>query len=276
VLIGSDACLLPVKLIENLRAHGHSAFALRSLNLAGFPLIPKSLWPAAPYSRHAFNSFLVWIHQLGLKSASTILDVGANHGDFARAASTLFPAARVFLFEPLPDLQTYLARVVARLRLPWTVVPEALGSQRGSFPMFIDESDDAIGSFTGFTDDYLKANPKARPTREITCEVRSLDEVMRERGLNRIDLMKIDVEGFEFEVLKGAASGLRRTRAVVIEVSLVRRQTTNGHPLLEMLGLLSGAGFDVVDVIPSLFAPEAPWKPTEFNVLARRAEDAQA
>lgn len=263
-----------MKLIENLTAHGRSAIALRSANLAGFPLIPKAFWRAAPYSRNAFNTFLTWIQQLDLGRASTILDVGANHGDFARAGSRIFPEAKVLLFEPVPALQSYLERVITVLRPNWRIAPFALGSQPGSFPLFVDDADDAIGSFTGFTEEYLKANPRARPTREITCEVRTLDTFVAEEKLGGIDLMKIDVEGFEFEVLAGARAALQQTRAVIVEVSLVRRQTTAGNPLVQMLEALTASGFSVVDVIPSLFAPEEPWRPTEFNLLARRAERA--
>ena len=249
-----------------------SAAALRSPNLRGLPLLPKGLSRGAPYSRNAYNDFLLWIRQLGLSAASSVIDVGANHGDFAQAASAFFPTAGVLLFEPLPDMQSHLQGLIRSGQSRWQLMPCALGSEPGRFPLFVDDTDDAIGSFTGFTEDYLKINPQARPTREVICEVRTLDEVTRERQIKTIDLLKIDVEGFEFEVLKGAAASLQFTRAVVVEVSLVRRAPGTGHPLVEMLDLLIRAGFHVVDVIPSLFEPAAPWKPAEFNLLMRRTD----
>jgi FkbM family methyltransferase len=262
-----------VNAASKLLLYLRSVVALRSPNLAGLPLIPKAISRSLPYSRNAYNSFLLWIHQLGLTCANTILDVGANHGDFARAASTVFPAAAVYLFEPLPDMQAYLTGLIQHGQRTWSLVPCALGSEPGQFPLFIDDDDDAIGSFTGFTEEYLRANPRARPTREIMCQVQILDEVARERGFETIDLLKIDVEGFEFEVLKGAALSLQRTRAVIVEVSLVRRASGTGHPLVAMLDLLTRTGFHVVDIIPSLFDPALPWKPAEFNVLMRRSDD---
>lgn len=247
-----------------------AAITLRSFNFSGLPLIPKAVYPNLPHSRNAYNSFVLWIHRLGLTSAKTILDVGANHGDFAQAANAIFPQSTVNLFEPLPDMQKHLEQLIQSGRSYWRLVPCALGSENGTFPLHVDDADDAIGSFTGFTEEYLKANPRARLSREIMCQVRTLDDVGSERGFDRIDLLKIDVEGFEFEVLKGAALSLQRTRAVIIEVSLIRRSSGSAHPLVEMLDFLSRTGFEVVEVIPSLFDPAVPWKPVEFNLLARR------
>jgi FkbM family methyltransferase len=265
-----------VNAAAKLLLYFRSVVALRSPNLVGLPLIPKGISRSLPFSRNAYNSFLLWIHRLGLTCANTVLDVGANHGDFARAASAVFPAAAVYLIEPLPEMQAYLTGLIQNSHRPWSLVPCALGSEPGKFPLFVDDEDDSIGSFTGFTEEYLKANPRARPTREIMCQVQTLDEFSRERGIESIDLLKIDVEGFEFEVLKGAALSLRHTRAIIVEVSLVRRPSGTGHPLVEMLDLLTDAGFQVVEIIPSLFDPAVPWKPTEFNILMRRPDVAAA
>lgn len=257
---------------EKLSLYLRSALRLRSLNVAGLPLLPKSLLPSTPYSRNAYNSFILWIEELALSHADLIVDVGANHGDFSRAADRLFPSARIWLFEPLPDLQQYLTGIIQREKKEWRLFPFALAQKRGSFPLFIDDLDDAIGSLVGFSSDYLAANPAARPSRQITCEVRVLDEVAAENQVDRIDLLKIDVEGAEFEVLDGAAAMLARTRAAIVEVSLVRKSLGTENPLAEMIHRLSAAGFEIVRVLPSLFDPRERWKPQEFNVLARRRD----
>ncbi len=259
---------------EKLTLYLRSVAALCSPNLPGFPLIPKQLGHGLPFSRNAYNGFILWIRQLGLSSAATVLDVGANHGDFAQAASAVFPSATVLLFEPLPSMQRHLSALIEGGKSRWRLMPNALGSEPGRFPLFVDESDDAIGSFAGFTEEYLHANPGARPTREILCEVRTLDEVAGAEGIERIDLLKIDVEGFEFEVLQGATHSLQRTEAIIVEVSLVRRTSGEVHPLVAMIDLLTRAGFHVVEIFPSLFDPAAPWKPTEFNLLLRRGVSA--
>lgn len=263
---------LSVTLTQKLVLYTKSVAASRSANLAGFPLIPKVIWPSVPYSRNAYNSFISWINLLGLSSIGTVLDVGANHGDFARAANALFPRAKAFLFEPLPELQGYLRSVASRQGLAWKVLPFALGAEAGEFPLYLDDGDDSVGSLAGFTEEYRQVNPTLGTGREVKCEVRTLDAVVKEEGISRIDLLKIDVEGFEFEVLEGAATALERTTAVIIEVSLIRRHSGVRHPLLGMLELLTSRGFNVVEVMPSLYGADAPWRPAEFNLLVRRPD----
>ncbi|MFZ1073958.1 MAG: FkbM family methyltransferase [Verrucomicrobiia bacterium] len=246
-----------------------AAAALRSPHWRGLPLIPKSLCPGVPYSRHACNSFIIWIKQLDLPSAKLIVDVGANHGDFANAASIWFPDAKVVVAEPLPKMQRYLEQIIRARRNKWHLLPCAIGAERGTLPLFVDEGRDDIASLVGFSEEYRRANTQARLAGEMLCEVKTLDETASEMGIDHIDLLKIDVEGFEFEVLKGAGQILQKTDAVIIEVSLVRNAGTSS-PLVEMLDRLVRHGFQIVNVIPSLLDTNEPWKPCEFNILARR------
>jgi FkbM family methyltransferase len=197
------------------------------------------------------------------------VDVGANHGDFARAANTWFPAAQVLLVEPLPKMQRCLEKAIQDGRRNWRLLPCALGAEPGRLPLFVDENHDDIGSLAGFSEEYSRTNPEARASKEIICDVKTLDAAAAEAGIDHIDLLKVDVEGFEFEVLQGAERVLGKTTAVIIEVSLVRK-AGDANALVAMLDRLAKQGFDIVAVIPSLFDPQQPWRPREFNVLARR------
>ncbi len=255
--------------LNRIALYLQAAAALRSPHWTGLPLVPKSLGNGIPFSRSAYNSFIIWIKRLALPSATVVVDVGANHGDFANAASTCFPEADVILVEPLPKMQLSLEQAIRGRRKRWRLLPCALGSERGRLPLFVDERDDNIGSLTGFSGEYLETNPEARLTKEMPCEVRTLDDVAAEMGIGRIDLLKIDVEGFEFEVMKGARQMLGKTEAIIVEVSLVRRAEAS-TALVEMLDLLTKHGFQIVNIIPSLHDPHEPWRPREFNILARR------
>jgi FkbM family methyltransferase len=258
-----------VEVLNRIALYLQAAAALRSPHWTGLPLIPKSLGNGIPFSRSAYNSFIIWIRQLALPAARVVVDVGANHGDFANAATTFFPEAEVLLVEPLPKMQSLLEKAIRERRKRWRLLPCALGGERGRLPLFVDERDDNIGSLTGFSEEYLRTNPQARLTEEILCEVRTLDEVAVEMQIGEIDLLKIDVEGFEFEVMKGAHQILKKTEAIIVEVSLVRRAGAS-TAVVEMLDLLTKLGFQIANVIPSLHDPQEPWRPREFNILARR------
>lgn len=246
-----------------------AAAALRSPNWPGLPLLPKPFGSDLPGNRSEYNSFILWMQQIGLPGARWIVDVGANRGDFARAASACFPQAEVVVVEPLPQNQRHLEQAIRCRKKNWRLLPCALGAEPGRLPLFVDEQRDDIASLVGFSEEYLRTNPAARPAAGTLCEVKTLDAVAAEMGIEQIDLLKIDVEGFEFEVLKGAGQMLAKTTSAIIEVSLVRK-TGVSNALVEMLDLLTRNGFQVVNVIPSLFDPVEPWKPREFNVLARR------
>jgi FkbM family methyltransferase len=256
-------------LVSKLSSYARAAAVQHGPNLRGLPLIPKSICPGAPGNREAFNQFVLWIHRLQLPRVNQVVDVGANHGDFSLAASALHPKARVLLVEPLPALQPELRRRCARRGGCWRLEPCALGSQGGSATLYVDPQSDAIGSLVGFSEEYLKVNPQARPRQTLTCTVRTLDDLCVAHGIETIDLLKIDVEGFEFETLRGGMRMLRATTALIIELSLVRRND-GSEALGRMLEVLSSAGLRMVEFYPSLYSMEAPWLPVEFNLLARR------
>jgi len=83
--------------------------------------------------------------------------------------------------------------------------------------------------------------------------------------------MKVDVEGFEFEVLSGAGDLLGAIGALIVEVSLVRGNDDDKQQrLAKMIGLLTKKGFKIVSVKPSEFSTKEPWRPLEYNIIARR------
>jgi FkbM family methyltransferase len=265
-------------LARKARLYLRAAFCLRRLNLLGLPIVPKFLYPYAPHNRGAFNEFILWIRQqLQIVRASVIFDVGANHGDFSLAASCCFRDSDIWLFEPIPNLQPELQTRASHQKNHWHLQSIALGSRCEVLPLQIDSGNDAIGSLVGFGESYLQINPEARANTKIDVQVETLDGFCEEHSIRKIDLLKIDVEGFEFDVLDGAMQMLERTQAIIIEVSLVRKAQGEPGPLLEMIRRLTAAGFHIVGLIPMrLDRGEESWLPVEYNVLARKRGGAQA
>jgi FkbM family methyltransferase len=262
-----------VSAFEKAQVYFRASAALGNLNLKGLPFLPKRLFNVPLYNRGAYNEFVTWIYLLRLNSARWIVDVGANHGDFAEAAGAYFPEANILLVEPLPQLHDELQRRCALHDGKWLLEKSAVGAEEDVLPLHVAADQDAIGSLAGFSPEYQRLNPQSEIT-QISCKVRQLDAVAAERKISCIDLLKIDVEGFEFEVVKGAVRALESTRALIVEVSLVRRPTDVTNPLVAMLDLVTTHGFQVVNVLPSFFDPSCPWKPVEFNILARKSEAA--
>jgi FkbM family methyltransferase len=243
--------------------------ALRSPNLMGCPFLPKAFSRLPLHNRSEYNTFISWMSTLQIGPAKWIVDAGANHGDFSNAANACFPSTHCLLVEPLPRLHEELEKRCEHSSGHWILEKSALGATNCVMPLYVS-SNDAIGSLAGFSEEYASA-ASARASNQLECNVRTLDEVASRHGIAEIALLKIDVEGFEFELLKGAEKSLPKTKAVIVEVSLVRNPSPNSNALLNMLTLLANAGFEIVRVIPSLFDSRNTWKPVEFNILARRS-----
>jgi FkbM family methyltransferase len=243
----------------------------QSLNLKGLPLWPKKLFPFLPHDRTGYNGFLTWVATLQLTDVSVVVDAGANHGDFSEAAATFFPHARFLLVEPFPKLHPELEFRCHRHGPAWSLEKYALGDKESSETLYISHSHDAIGSLKGFPDSYSKATSIHEDLHSISCQVRCLDNVLAEKNISSVSLLKIDVEGAEFELLSGAENTFNVTDSIIIEVSTIRDSELEANALLRVLALLDEKSFRPVAILPSLFDRNEPWMPVEFNVLARRS-----
>jgi len=142
----------------------------------------------------------------------TVIDAGANIGYLtARFSDYVGPEGRVLSFEPVPDTYDLLSRTVARLGLKnVTTYPVGLSSAPGSFEMEIPT--DASGT-ENFYESRIVADASAPGVgRRVRIEVRTLDEVVDEAGLERVDFVKVDVEGHEWALLQGAEKLLTNHR----------------------------------------------------------------
>jgi FkbM family methyltransferase len=131
---------------------------------------------------------------------AVVMDVGANIGITTVMASRAVPAGRVFAFEPGPTAFACLSATVAANALGNCAIHNVgLGASAGELPF--TETDFLAGSYVG---GGAGAGPKVR--------IRTLDVLAAEAGIQRLDLVKIDVEGFELDVLRGAAEAIARFR----------------------------------------------------------------
>jgi FkbM family methyltransferase len=150
-----------------------------------------------------------------LAAGGTAIDVGANLGQwtlpFARAVG---PTGRVLALEPAPRNAASLAKTLAANALRHAeIVACALGDRDGA-------ADFAMPLVTSSRSDTgtARVGPAFGGDEALSVAVRRLDTLIAERGFDRIDLVKIDVEGHERPVLDGAAAALARFRpALVIE-----------------------------------------------------------
>ncbi len=198
-----------------------------------------------------------------------IFDIGANVGTWTCLAKSLFPAAQVEAFEPLAchlaGFKQWTAAWPADIRLHTC----ALGPTEGMASMHVMDFSDASSllplSAAG------RQEFKISPAAEQMVPVMPLDTLVAREKLPWPDLLKLDVQGFELEVLRGAEECLRRARAVLCEVSFQRFYV--GQPLFsEVLLFLEKRGF-TLHALGSAAVPGAPLVQTDALFL-RSGSDA--
>jgi FkbM family methyltransferase len=146
-----------------------------------------------------------WAEPFRRAERPLVVDVGANGGIFSLFAYGLNPSSEIIAFEPLPGMQARLERLKKRTGMNLTCYPLAAAETPGEV-LF-----ESPHGYDGISRVCTSTNPTGTTFRVKTT---TLDNELASRD---VFLMKIDVEGFECQVLAGAKRTLERTRFMVIE-----------------------------------------------------------
>lgn len=224
----------PRPLLRNALRRALDAFDLRLVRLA-----PDQVRGHDPFRD------LAWL--LRRRRHPVIIDAGANDGETAAAFLRRFPGARILAFEPYgPSYQSLRRRFRGAPAVE--AVNAALGAAPGTARLHL-YSGHRMNSLLRLNPD--PANPMARgfaAEGEVAVPVATVDGVAAERHLPRIDVLKIDTQGYDLEVLRGAAGQLaaRRVGAVLLEVNFVPMYERQAS-FPELHALLAGHGYRLVD-----------------------------
>lgn len=164
----------------------------------------------------------------------TILDIGAFEGSWSKMAMEVWPSAKIVMIEANPDKVAVL-RGDPKLQ-DAKVIESLLGSSDGTEVTFlVMESGSSV----------FEENSGVE-RRSVALKQRTLDAITRD--LDSADFIKIDVQGYELEVLRGGKETLTKAQAILIELSLI--EINAGAPLLdEALSFMKAAGFVAYDIL---------------------------
>jgi FkbM family methyltransferase len=170
----------------------------------------------------------------------TVLDVGANRGQFALVAAHRWPNARLICFEPLPSAAGLLRSVLAST--PQAEIHNvALANEPGEVKMHVSKADDS-SSLLSISARQSQTFPGTEEVGLISVQAARLDDELDVAALSRPVLLKIDVQGGELGVLHGGERSLQHVDAVLVECSFV--EFYDGQPLAhEVLDFLGKKGF---------------------------------
>jgi FkbM family methyltransferase len=196
------------------------------------------------YSEQARLFHLLRHHRIGL-----VLDVGANDGEYGRKLRRGGYRSDILSFEPLPAAHAKLLTVAAR-HPGWHVAPRtAVGSTTGTIDIHVAENS-VSSSILPMSDVHTRAEPTSRVLEVERVPIVRLDDFDHPL-LSRDDpiLLKIDTQGYELEVLKGAERLLRRVQGIQIELSLM--PLYDGQALHRtVVDWLAERGFSLWGVMP--------------------------
>ncbi len=195
--------------------------------------------PAAKLSLGHIDS-LELLESLAAQPPTVIYDIGANIGTWTCLAKSLYPAAHVEAFEPLAQhfekFRAWTAPWPGDVRLHAC----ALGPEERTATMHVMDFSDASSLLALNAEGATEF--KIHEAASQSVPVVPLDQLVEREMLARPDLLKLDVQGYELEVLRGASACLRHARAVICEVSF--REYYAGQPLFaEVVGFMREHGF---------------------------------
>jgi FkbM family methyltransferase len=212
--------------------------------------------------RRAFLPFLkqslvtssrLWPKVIPIKPRS-IIDVGAHTGEIAKQFADLYHPDFFAFVEPLPQMRPSLESL--RLASQQKFFFCALGRTSGNAKLNVLANAPSSSLLEPAEQLEEKYHVSMDKVQVVDVEVRTLDDVFDECNLKELDLLKIDVEGYEIEVFEGGRKALENTRVIVCEV--VFFEAHNGRPLFgDVYAYLRKNGFELRGLVGYVYDDHA-------------------
>jgi FkbM family methyltransferase len=192
--------------------------------------------------------------------ARCVFDVGANVGDWSLTAAGVMPQARIEAFEIVPDTAAVMARRLSKSGASLVNLNAVgLSDENGTI---------AVAYLPEFSQGSSAA--AVQPAGEVQwrdCPVRTGDDFCRESHIERIDFLKIDVEGLESRVLRGFDAMLTEGRIDAIQFEYGHLNASVRFLLGDFYDLFDGYGYVVGKIFPDhvAFDEYDAWRDEDFR-----------
>lgn len=167
------------------------------------------------------------------------LDVGAYEGEWALSFTEVFPKAEVLMLEGQSNKKDKLENVCKQ-------------NQKLSFHIALLSAQDGkrIHFYENETASHV-TEIAGQNTKEVISE--SLDEIIKRKALKYPDFLKLDVQGFEMEILNGGKKCLANVEFCLLEVTMINLGNT--HLVLEVMNYMNSNGFQLYDITQLMRRP---------------------
>jgi FkbM family methyltransferase len=233
------------------------------LSILSRPSAWRALATWKPFSITAFK--MIRALEMLVPEIQTIIDVGANEGQFSRAASERYPGATIVAFEPLPDVGEKLRQNLSDLSTV-RIDRRAVGAANGR--LSFNRYDYTLQSSPLSRLPEVPEHPSDNQTAEtIDVPVVRLDAALSPNDLQAPSLLKIDVQGYELKVLDGARELLPAIDYILVEAAF--KPWYEDQPLFaDIYSYLTDRGFQLRAPVDVLRNPAGVV--TQIDVLFQR------
>lgn len=193
--------------------------------------------------RYGFPSLTASLKNLKSQGFSPrlIVDIGAYRGEWSRDAAAIFPEARLLIVEANPQQESAVAAAARAIGPRAEYKLQLLGPEPRENVVFYQ-----VTAGSSVLEELTEM-----PRTTVRLPMDTLDHLLEPRSWSPPLLLKLDVQGFELEVLKGGAHTLAAAEIVVLEASLL--EYNRGGPLLhEIVCFMKRAGFVAYDICGQL------------------------
>lgn len=197
----------------------------------GYQLENELFWKGV---NHGWEKYSVGLWNKLVLNSEVIIDVGANTGIYSLLAKALNPSSKVFAFEPVERVFSKLKKNCFLNQYNIQCEQLALSNYNGEAVFYDIPEYEHIYSVTI----NKNLNDPAISVKETKVETKTLDTYLLENGLDRIDLIKIDVEIHEPEVLEGFKQGLKKYKPTLLIEILTPEVGKRVETLVGSLGYL--------------------------------------
>ncbi|WP_177169844.1 FkbM family methyltransferase [Ectothiorhodospira marina] len=171
----------------------------------------------------------------------TIFDVGANVGNWSRIAYTHHAHAQIHAFEVVPDTREVLVSNLKEMMDRVVINDAGLGPEEGSLPIWYEPDQSVLSSALNF---------QSAKAKQRDCPITTGDAYCKRHGIDRIDLLKIDVEGAEKMVLDGFEGMLEEKAIRLIQFEYNQGAILSKFLLRDFYEFFEQQGYRVARLFP--------------------------
>lgn len=191
-------------------------------------------------------------------------DVGANTGEFSKILAEFMPEAEIHAFEPHPNtfknLQEFLSKY-NNIRLN----NFALSSSAGSAKLWDYNTEDGT-SHASLTRESLIRSETEKVV-EVEIRMSTVDQYLKENSIEKVDFLKIDVEGHELDVLKGAEKSLKQGKIEILQLEFTQANSSCGVFVKSFFDVLS-ENHDLYRILRDGIIPLNKYNPMFHELMA--------